>query len=107
LNDLPFRKESFRTVLCLNVLHQFADAKALLSGLNELLSRRGSLYLTSLISNNRTIGDWYLKTLYQMGEFVRPRTDVELTEAFVNTFGQQVNYSEKGNMAFVTLSVPD
>lgn len=107
LNDLPFRRESFRTVLCLNVLHQFADAKALLSGLNESLSGRGNLYFTSLISNNRSIGDWYLETLYRMGEFVRPRTDVELSEVIVNTFGQQVSYSKKGNMAFVTLSVPD
>jgi SAM-dependent methyltransferase len=48
LSDLPFRRNSFRTVLCLNVLHQFADATGLVSGLNELLSRNGNLYLTSL-----------------------------------------------------------
>lgn len=100
LNDLPFRKESFRTVLCLNVLHQFADAKALVSGLNKLLSPSGSLYLTSLISNNRTIGDWYLETLYRMGEFVRPRNTQELRELFVSSFSHP-RYAEKGNMAFV------
>jgi SAM-dependent methyltransferase len=96
LNDLPFRRKSFRTVLCLNVLHQFADAAALVSGLNELLSESENLYLTSLIANNRIIGDWYLEALYRTGEFVRPRNERELRELFVNAF-----YVEKGNMAFV------
>jgi len=96
LSDLPFRRKSFRTILCLNVLHQFADATALLSGLNELLSESGNLYLTSLIANNRIIGDWYLEALYRTGEFVRPRSERELRELFVNAF-----YVEKGNMAFV------
>ena len=96
LGDLPFRRKSFRTVLCLNVLHQFADAAALVSGLNELLSESGNLYLTTLISNNRIIGDWYLEALYRTGEFVRPRSERELRELFVNAI-----YVEKGNMAFV------
>lgn len=102
LNDLPFRRKSFRTILCLNVLHQFADGIGLVSGLNKLLSGDGNLYLTSLVSNNRTIGDWYLKALYQTGEFVRPRNERELRELFTRAFGQQVSYWEKGNMAFVT-----
>ena len=102
LSDLPFRRKSFHTVLCLNVLHQFADATALVSGFNELLSESGNLYLTSLISNNRIVGDWYLEALYRAGEFVRPRSERELRELFVNAFGQRMNYAEKGNMAFVT-----
>jgi ubiquinone/menaquinone biosynthesis C-methylase UbiE len=96
LSDLPFRRKSFRTVLCLNVLHQFADARALVSGLNELLSESGNLYLTSLITSNRIIGDWYLEALYRTGEFVRPRDEREVRELFVNGF-----YAQKGNMAFV------
>jgi len=102
LNDLPFRRGSFRTVLCLNVLHQFADAKVLLSGFNELLSESGNLYLTSLVSNDRVIGDWYIEALYRTGEFVRPRNARELKELIVNVFGQRMNDAEKGNMAFVT-----
>src|SRR6185503_9826554 len=78
LRDLPFRRQSFRTVLCLNVLHQIGDAAALVAGLKELLSQDGSLHLTSLISNNRAIGDWYLQALYRTGEFVRPRNEREL-----------------------------
>src|SRR5688572_896535 len=83
LSDLPFRRNSFRTVMCLNVLHQFADAGALVSGFRELLSDEGGLYLTSLISNNRAIGDWYINALYRTGEFVRPRNEQDLRELFV------------------------
>ena len=107
LNDLPFRRKSFRTILCLNVLHQFADATALVSGFNELLSESGDLYLTSLVSNKRTIGDWYLEALYRTGEFVRPRNEIELRELFVQGLGQRISYEEKGNMAFVTTAMSD
>lgn len=103
LNDLPFRQKSFRTVMCLNVLHQIDDAAGLIVGLNELLSQTGDLYLTSLVSTDRTIGDWYLKALYRTGEFVRPRNERELRELF----RQRITYVEKGNMAFVTMTRPN
>ena len=102
LNDLPFRPKTFRTIMCLNVLHQIADAAGLVSGLNKLLIGSGDLYLTSLVSTNRTIGDWYLKALYRTGEFVRPRNELELKELFA--FSQRISYAEKGNMAFVTMA---
>ena len=98
LSDLPFRRESFRTVLCLNVLHQFADAAALISNLNDLLVNNGNLYLTSLVSNNRTVGNWYLNVLHRTGEFVPPRHERELRELF----DQEMSCDVKGNMAFVT-----
>jgi ubiquinone/menaquinone biosynthesis C-methylase UbiE len=102
LSDLPFRCQSFHTVLCLNVLHQIGDAAALVAGLKELLSQGGSLHLTSLISNDRAIGAWYLHALYRTGEFVRPRNERELRELFVRSFGKRMSYVEKGNMAFIT-----
>lgn len=102
LNDLPFRQNAFRTILCLNVLHQIADATQVVSGLNELRTESGDLYLTSLVSTDRTIGDWYLKVLYRTGEFVRPRNELELKELF--GFSQRITYVEKGNMAFVTMA---
>jgi ubiquinone/menaquinone biosynthesis C-methylase UbiE len=100
LSDLPFRRKCFRTVLCLNVLHQFADAPELLSNFNKLLSDEGNLYLTSLISNNRLIGDWYLYALYCTGEFVRPRNERELRGLLDKALNQKMRYGAKGNMAF-------
>ena len=102
LSDLPFRRNSFRTVMCLNVLHQFPDAAKLVSGFRKLLSEEGNLYLTSLISNHRTIGDWYIKVLYRTGEFVRPRNEKELRELFGRAFVERITYVGKGNMAFIT-----
>jgi SAM-dependent methyltransferase len=102
LSDLPFRPRSFSTILCLNVLHQFADAAALISALNELTST-GSLYLTSLVSTSRTIGDGYLKALHATGEFVRPRSRQELREILTRALGSEPVYRLKGNMAFVTI----
>ncbi|HKY29886.1 MAG TPA: hypothetical protein VJM12_18235, partial [Pyrinomonadaceae bacterium] len=79
------------------MLHQIANATQLVSGLNELLTESADLYLTSLVSTDRTIGDWYLKALYRTGEFVRPRNELELKELF--GFSQRISYVEKGNMA--------
>lgn len=105
LNDLPFRPDSFRTVLCLNVLHQFDNAAALISDLKRLLTRNGHLYLTSVVLNNRLVGDRYLNALYATGEFVRPRSKLELKEMLDRTLGQGVSYRVKGNIAYVTTAM--
>jgi ubiquinone/menaquinone biosynthesis C-methylase UbiE len=105
LNDLPFRPNRFRTVLCLNVLHQFADAAALISNFKKLLTNNGYLYLTSLVTSNRFVGDRYLNALYAAGEFVRPRSKLELKELLDNTLRQELSYRLKGNMAFVTTAI--
>ena len=102
LNDLPFRPAAFLTVLCLNVLHQFENAAALITNLERLLDVDGHLYLTSLVSNNRFVGDRYLDALHTAGEFVRPRTPLELKEILDKSLGREVSCRVKGNMAFVT-----
>lgn len=101
LKDLPFRPDSFRTVLCLNVLHQFKDAGALILNLKRSLNFGGRLYLTSLVTNGRFIGDNYLNALYAAGEFVRPRSEVKLKEILERPLGQGVSCWTTGNMAFV------
>ena len=73
LCDLPFRPAGFHTVLCMNVLHHVENVADLLPKLNRLIADDGHLYLTSLVSNNRFVGDRYIKALHRTGEFVRPR----------------------------------
>ena len=102
LNALPFRPASFRTTLCMNVLHHFADADGLLRGLKTLLSAGGQLYLTSLVKSNRLIGDHYLNALHRRGDLVRPRTAVELETLLANAFGRTVSCRTEGNMAYAT-----
>ncbi len=105
LSDLPFRPESFDTVLCMNVLHQYEEAAALILNLKKLLTRDGCLYLTSLVSNNRFIGDRYLGVLYATGEFVRPRSSDELKKLIDGSLNQDASYRTKGNMAYATSDV--
>jgi SAM-dependent methyltransferase len=100
LSALPFRPHSFHTVLCMNVLHHVADAGGLITDLKESLAGGGTLYLTSLVRGNRLIGDRYLDALSRRGDFVRPRTSVELENLLAGSFGQSVNYWVQGNMAY-------
>jgi len=105
LSDLPFLFNSFSTVLCMNVLHHFEHAADLLPALKKLLTDDGDLYLTSLVSNNRFIGDRYLDSLYATGEFVRPRSNLELSEMLCESLSQEVRYRVKGNMAFASTAI--
>ena len=102
LSALPFRPGSFRTILCMNVLHHLADAVGLMTGLKRLLVGGGQLYLTSLVKGKRLIGDYYLETLYRRGDFVHPRTGVELENILAGSFGLSVSYWMQGNMAYAT-----
>lgn len=103
LSDLPFRPGRFDTVLCMNVLHQYQEAAALIPNLKKLLTLDGGLYLTSLVSNNRSIGDRYLGVLYATGEFVRPRSSDELRKMINGSLNQGVSYRTKGNMAYAVV----
>ena len=102
LSNLVFRPGSFNTILCMNVLHQFGDAAELIPKLRGLLANTGRLFLTSLVSNGRYIGDRWLAALYKSGEFVRPRSGVELNKLLDDSLGEEVTYRMKGNMAFAT-----
>jgi len=102
LSNLVFRPGKFDTILCMNVLHQFADAAEMIPKLRALLANGGQLYLTSLVSNGRYIGDHWLSALHKTGEFVRPRSGVELKNLLEDSLGEKVSYLMKGNMAFAT-----
>jgi len=102
LSNLVFRPRKFHTLLCMNVLHQFAGAAELIPKLRALLVNGGQLYLTSLVSNGRYVGDCWLGTLYKTGEFVRPRSGKELNKLLDDSLGEEVSYRMKGNMAFAT-----
>src|SRR5262249_33247452 len=102
LSDLPFRRSCFDTILCMNVLHHFQEVSKLMPKLKGLLVDEGKMFLTSLVSNNRFIGDRYLKALHFTREFVRPRGNPELRQLLNESLNQEVGYRVKGNMAFVS-----
>ena len=96
---LPFKSNSFRTVVSLNVLHVLDDVKSVLRELKRVLSDDGTLSLTTMIENNR-YADKYLHMLGRAGE-VFPRNAKQLFAAF-DGVGLPVKYRIKGNMAFVS-----
>jgi SAM-dependent methyltransferase len=100
LSAMPFRPGSFHTVICMNVLHHITDGASLIQSLKNLLVDGGHLYLTSLVKANRLIGDQYISALYRRGDLIEPRTGPDLQDLLAGSFGQQVNYRMRGNMAF-------
>jgi SAM-dependent methyltransferase len=104
LCDLPFRQNVFQTVLCMNVLHHYADAAALIRNLNQLLAATGQLYLTSLVLSDRLIGDAYLRLLHRQCWIVRPQTVAELNGLIESALRQKQGITTTGSMAYVAMS---
>jgi hypothetical protein len=86
----------------MNVLHLYAEAGRLLPNLDGLLADGGQLFLTSLVANDRLVGDRYLDALHRAGEFVRPRTSAALEKLLRDSLRRPVSYRTRGNMAFAT-----
>jgi len=102
LSDVPFRAASFQTVLSMNVLHHYADVVSLVLKLKDLLVERGCIYLTSLVTNNRLLGDRYLSALHNKGWLVQPRTKDELKELLQESLKTEMHFWMEGNMAYTT-----
>ena len=100
VNDTTFEQGAFGTVLCLNVLHILDDAENTIRGLNRSLSGDGNLFVTSLVTNGRLVGDRYLAALHRAGEVARPRSSTELHELLDSCLDARVSFRTKGNMAY-------
>jgi len=97
--DLPFRPQSFGTIICLNLLHVLADIRQVLQELRKVLREGGAMSFTTLIENNR-LADRYLRMWARAGEVV-PRTAPQLLAEFA-ALGMPVKCRVQGNMAFIS-----
>lgn len=100
---LPFRSASFSTVLSMNLLHLFDDPGPAVSSLVRILTGRGQLFATSLVTE-RAIGRWYLALLHAAGEMGVPKTAAQVRTAIEQprAVSRQVTIATEGSMAFVT-----
>lgn len=96
--QLPFRPNSFETVISLNLLHVFHDVNCVLMGMKNVLAKNGNLLLTTLVENHR-ISDKYLKMWERKGEVVC-RNIMLLKRAF-KELNMHIEYHVVGNMAFI------
>jgi ubiquinone/menaquinone biosynthesis C-methylase UbiE len=98
--DLPFRHKSFKTIICLNLLHIFNDVRPFLNELKEMTTSSGcTMSFTTLVLNNR-LSDAYLKALANAGALVA-RSPENLVKSFSDV-AIPVNLTMKGNLAFLS-----
>jgi ubiquinone/menaquinone biosynthesis C-methylase UbiE len=95
---LPFRPQSFGTIICLNLLHVLEDVRTLLLGLRGMLRDGGTISLTTLIENHR-LADRYLHMCARAGELV-PRDEGRLLAEF-DAVEMPVECRTRGNLAFI------
>ena len=107
LFDLPFRPASFGAILGMGLLHAFEDDAFvdLVASLGVLVVPGGRLYLTSLVTNDRS-GDRWLRMIHRSGAIVSPRSGEEVCALLERAWGRLTSYAVLGNMAFATLA-PD
>ncbi len=96
--QLPFKENSFQTVISLNLLHCLDDVKTVLREIKRVLTLRGNSALTTLIQSNRW-SNRYLNMLAGSGALISRSSD-ELLSAF-NDMEMQVTHEIRGNLAFI------
>jgi len=96
---LPFKPESFNTIISLNLLHVLKDLKSALLGLRAVLAENDAMVFTTLVKNNRK-ADRNLARLLNKTSGVDARDIGQLQEAF-EELGMPITYDIKGNMAYI------
>jgi ubiquinone/menaquinone biosynthesis C-methylase UbiE len=96
---LPFKPQSFETIICMNLLHVFQDVQGVLLELKRVLMDEGTMSFTTLVENRRW-ADRYLRLWARAGEVI-PRTATQLLAEFT-ALGLPVTYRVEGNLAFIT-----
>jgi ubiquinone/menaquinone biosynthesis C-methylase UbiE len=97
--EMPFKAQSFGTIICMNLLHVLEDIRGVLQELRRVLLDGGVMTFTTLIENRR-LADRYLHMWARAGQVV-PRTTPQLLAEFA-ALGLPVEYRVQGNMAFIT-----
>jgi ubiquinone/menaquinone biosynthesis C-methylase UbiE len=105
ITDLPFKAESFETVLSWGVLHLFEDFRLPLRELSRIASPGSLMFFTSLVTG-RQPGTRYLKWLNRHGEVAAPRT-INETLSHIRFAGLHPKGEVRGNMAYLLSGKPD
>lgn len=96
---LPFRPDSFQTIISLNLLHCLKDIKSLFIGLHSILSEDGKMVFTTLVKGNR-FADRYLNALAKADK-LEARDIGQIGRAF-EEMDMPMDYHLAGNLAFIT-----
>jgi ubiquinone/menaquinone biosynthesis C-methylase UbiE len=97
--QLPFRAETFTTVISLNLLHVLDDISKILTGVKSIKNKKSKYYFTTFVVGNR-LADKYMKVWEDKGEMVGRK--IEDIQSIFNEFGMPVTKEINGNMAFLS-----
>jgi len=95
---LPFRENSFDTIISENLLHCVDDTKSLLKGLKKILTENGKMYFTTLVKSNR-FADRYLEALAGGGKLVSRNMGDHQT--IFDQLGMAIKCNINGNLASI------
>jgi ubiquinone/menaquinone biosynthesis C-methylase UbiE len=96
--QLPFKPQSFNTIISLNLFHCLVDTKSLLTDLKTILSADGKMFFTTLIKANR-LADKYLNALANSGKLVF--RSIEDHQKVFDQLGISIEHNTNGNIAFI------
>jgi ubiquinone/menaquinone biosynthesis C-methylase UbiE len=91
---LPFKENTFTTIISENLLHCLSDTSSLLKQLKRIVSENGSMYFTTLVKADR-LADKYLEKLADSGKLVS-RREAEHKKIFAQA-GLSAKYEATGN----------
>ena len=96
--QLPFKENTFTTILSENLLHCLNNTGILLKQLKSIISGNGNMYFTTLVRANR-FADKYLETLANSGKLVsRNVTD---HKRIFEQVGLSAEYKATGNLLVI------
>ena len=96
--QLPFKKDTFTTILSENLLHCLDDTRILLKQLKRIITENGKMYFTTLVKADR-FADRYLKALAGSGKLVS-RDVADHKKAF-KKIGIPAEYESIGNILII------
>lgn len=96
--QLPFKENTFTTILSENLLHCLNDTGLLLKQLKSIISKNGNMYFTTLVKANR-FADKYLEVLADSGKLVS-RAEVDHKKVFEQV-GLSAEYKTTGNVLVI------
>ena len=95
---LPFKANTFTTIIAENLLHCLNNTSLLIEQLKNMISNNGTMYFTTLVRANR-YADQYLKTLANNGRLVsREAKDHKKT---FDQAGLSIECQTKGNILII------
>ena len=97
--QLPFKAESFSTIISLNLLHCLDNVRTVLKELKRVLTADGTVALTTLVVSGTRWSDRYLSMLARSGAVVA-RTVEDLLSIF-DDLDMSVKHRIEGNLGFI------